>query len=127
MYHNPALQRPTDEQERLARAVGDSMAGEQQANPVQTSYSPLPLQSAFNNRNAPHSPQATALPPISTAVYGRETKYYDPTQDAGDRNDMSRSGGQYEGYPVEVCITYDCQFFQPLQHPYCSVVPFSAA
>src|SRR5215469_16164289 len=106
MYHNPALQRPTDEQERLTRPVGDSMAGEQQSNPVQTSYSPLPLQPAFNNRNPPQSPQATPLPPISTAVYGRETKYYDPTQDSGDRNDMARSGGQYDGYPVEVCKSH---------------------
>ena len=105
MYPNPALQRPMDEQERLTRPVGDTMAGEQQSNPVQTSYSPLPLQPAFNNRNPPQSPQATALPPISTAVYGRETKYYDPTQDSGDRNDMARSGGQYDGYPVEVCKT----------------------
>lgn len=96
MYHNPAPQRPVDEQETESIPINTPMPAS------------LPLQPSFNNRNPPASPQSTALPPISAAVFGRETptaKYYDPTQDAGDRKDMARSSGQYDGYPVEVCIT----------------------
>jgi len=120
MYHHPVLQR--DDPDRLSRPdPQDAMEREHHTSPpAPASYgfspqhsktstpAPLSLQPSFANHNPPPtSPQQTALPPISAAVFGRETpasKYYDPTQDAGDRNDVARPGGHYDGFPQEVRV-----------------------
>jgi len=120
MYHHPVLQR--DDSDRLSRPDRqDAMEREHHTSPpAPASYgfspqhsktstpAPLSLQPSFANHNPPPtSPQQTALPPISAAVFGRETpasKYYDPTQDAGDRNDVARPGGHYDGFPQEVRV-----------------------
>src|SRR3954468_24804545 len=61
----------------------------------------------FNNHNPvpPTSPGTTELPPISTALYSqRDSRFYDPTSDHGDRS-VGRGTPRYDGhYPAQVRI-----------------------
>ncbi|ORY09922.1 SNF2 family N-terminal domain-domain-containing protein [Clohesyomyces aquaticus] len=90
-----------------------------------TSPAPLPLHHAnFNNnypRLQPVSPSTTGLPPISTAVYGREntaSKYYDPTSDHADRS-VGRGTARYEGhYPPQPRDTHAYPDVRTVDSPY---------
>lgn len=62
-----------------------------------------------HHHRAPPSPRITELPPISTALYSRDSaasKYYDPTTDHGDRDrdrDLGRDTARYDThYPAQV-------------------------
>ncbi|KAK1915088.1 putative DNA helicase ino80 [Pyrenophora teres f. teres] len=65
---------------------------------------PLPLHHAANllPHQPPQSPNNTELPPISTALYSRDTsRYYDPTSDNGDRG-LARDPARYDPqYPAQ--------------------------
>ena len=63
---------------------------------------PLALQPHQHHRPPP-SPTSTELPPISTALYARDTsRYYDPTSDNGDRR-VARDPARYDPqYPPQV-------------------------
>lgn len=58
---------------------------------------PLPLHHANLHPHQPlPSPNTTELPPISTALYSRDTsRYYDPTSDNGDRG-LARDPARYD-------------------------------
>ncbi|EMD67739.1 hypothetical protein COCSADRAFT_168915 [Bipolaris sorokiniana ND90Pr] len=62
---------------------------------------PLPLQPHQHHRQ-PASPSSTELPPISTALYSRDTsRYYDPTSDNGDHR-VARDPARYDPqYPAQ--------------------------
>ena len=66
---------------------------------------PLPLQPHQHHRQ-PASPSSTELPPISTALYSRDTsRYYDPTSDNGDHR-VARDPARYDPqYPAQVRIS----------------------
>jgi hypothetical protein len=60
------------------------------------SYPPHPH--PHHHHRPPHSPSTTELPPLSTALYSRDSaasKYYDPTSDHGERA-LGRDTARYD-------------------------------
>jgi DNA helicase INO80 len=86
-----------------------------QSSPTQSHHS----QYTSHQHPPTSSSRGTALPPISTALYARDTTsantYYDPTSD-GDRR-LSQPATRYEGhYPQQVCRHHPHLFPSPLDH-----------
>lgn len=122
MFRDPVLRPSVDEGEERSRA--DRMPPGHQGEPTPSAYhtsptqagqpyhhhspntpAPLPLQPHQHHRQ-PASPASTELPPISTALYSRDTsRYYDPTSDNGDHR-VARDPARYDPqYPAQVRIS----------------------
>ena len=120
MFRDPVLRRSVDDGEEHARGIpGQGEPPDYHRSPTQTGQpyqhhspttpAPLPHQHQHANHHAhqhhhpPPSPGTTALPPISTALYSRDTsRYYDPTSDNGDRG-LAREPARYDNhYPPQV-------------------------
>ncbi|KAJ4367070.1 putative DNA helicase ino80 [Neocucurbitaria cava] len=85
---------------------------------------PLPLHHANNfhphqHHRPPTSPPSTELPPISTALYSRDTsRYYDPTSDNGERS-VGRDPARYDNhYPPQTRDPQANPDTRPPQSPY---------
>jgi DNA helicase INO80 len=114
MFRDPVLRRSVDDEgERMHQ--GEQAYGPQ--SPAQThgrphhspTTAPLPAHPPnfhpHQHHRPPPSPSTTELPPISTALYSRDTaasKYYDPTSDHGERS-LGRDTARYDPqYPPQV-------------------------
>jgi hypothetical protein len=83
------------------------------SSPTQPTFNPPPptLQPSFNSSISSANPSQPALPSISASLFSREpvTKYYDPTQDAGDAGVNRRP--RYEPYTSDVsCLINKISF-----------------
>jgi DNA helicase INO80 len=108
MFRDP-LRRSVDEEEERRRGLlpqGETYQGLQSPTmqtpgPHHQSPTTAPVHHAYHphqHHRPPTSPGTTELPPISTALYSRDSaasKYYDPTSDYGDGN-VGRDTTRYE-------------------------------
>lgn len=105
--------------------------GEQAYSPAQThgrthhspSTAPLPVHPQPYPPHQHHTaPASTELPPISTALYSRDTtasKYYDPTSDHGDHG-VARDTARFDNhYPPQVrTLSTPSPILSPLRPPH---------
>ncbi|KAF1947084.1 hypothetical protein EJ02DRAFT_450055 [Clathrospora elynae] len=88
-----------------------------------TAPAPLPLHHAnlhaHQHHRPPPSPTTTALPPISTALYSRDTsRYYDPTSDNGDRGVGQAARYDTHYPPPQTRDSHAYPDARPAQSPY---------
>jgi DNA helicase INO80 len=94
------LRRSVDEEERRHQGQEQPQSPNQTHGRAPHPHSTTSANSIYppHSHRAPPSPRITELPPISTALYSRDSaasKYYDPTTDHGDRDrDRDRELGQ---------------------------------
>lgn len=132
MFRDPVLRRTVDDGEEHSR--GERKPPGHQGEPTPAAYhrsptqagqpyqhhspntpAPLPLHQNLHHPHPhphppQHSPNTTELPPISTALYSRDTsRYYDPTSDNGERG-VARDPARYDSttntqYPAQVRLS----------------------
>ncbi|KAL6708133.1 putative DNA helicase ino80 [Coniothyrium glycines] len=138
MFRDPVLRRSVDDGEDARERMSGqgeppqdyhrspTQTGQPYQHRSPTTPAPLPHQHHHpNNHNAhqhhrpPASPGATELPPISTAIYSRDSsRYYDPTQDNGDRG-LARDPARYDNhYPPQPARDHPYQDARHAQSPY---------
>ncbi|KAF2854405.1 hypothetical protein T440DRAFT_465374 [Plenodomus tracheiphilus IPT5] len=140
MFRDPVLRRSVDDGEDHSRGESGMPPGHQgepppaayHRSPTQTGQpyqhhspatpAPLPLhhpnQHAHHQHHRPPSSPRTELPPISTALYSRDTsRYYDPTSDNGDRS-IARDPARYDNhYPPQTRDPHAYPDARPYQSP----------
>lgn len=127
MFRDPVLRPEVDDGEERSRP--DRRPPGHQGEPTPSAYHTSPTQAGLpyqhrspntptptptlhphqHHHRPPASPASTELPPISTALYPRDTsRYYDPTSDNGDRG-IARDPARFDSqYPAQVRT---CLFF----------------
>jgi DNA helicase INO80 len=114
MFRDPVLRRSVDDEgERMHQGEQAYGAHSPEQGHHRPHHSPTtaPLPAHHQNfhphqhHRPPTSPSTTELPPISTALYSRDSaasKYYDPTSDHGERS-LGRDTARYDNqYPPQV-------------------------
>ncbi|OAL51043.1 hypothetical protein IQ07DRAFT_586619 [Pyrenochaeta sp. DS3sAY3a] len=145
MFRDPVLRRSVDEGdgERMPPGHQGEPPPAYHTSPTQpglpyqhhhspTTPAPLPLQPAHlhahQHHRQPSSPRSTALPPISTALYARDTsRYYDPTSDNGERA-LGRETARYDNhYPPQTRDPNAYPEARPPQSPFDKPYPSPVA
>ncbi|KAF1839073.1 helicase SWR1 [Decorospora gaudefroyi] len=136
MFRDPVLRRSVDEGDEYPRGermqeptpayhTSPTQAGQPYQHHSPTTPAPLllhhPNLHAHQHHRPPPSPNTTELPPISTALYSRDTsRYYDPTSDNGDRG-LARDPARYDTHYPPPQPTRDPHAYpdtRPAQSPY---------
>lgn len=114
MFRDPVLRRSVDDEgERMHQGEQAYGAHSPEQGHHRPHHSPTTASLPAHHPNfpphqqhrPPTSPSTTELPPISTALYSRDSaasKYYDPTSDHGERS-LGRDTARYDNqYPPQV-------------------------